>query len=178
MDTVGIVNLTLFGVLFIGTFVGFAKGFLEQAVELVGAVGAFVLAILLAGGVARFAERHFDIAYSAALVISFILLVVAGLVATHFAALAIGRVVKMTILRMVDRFTGAVLGLITAMLVASLMITVTLEMPLSRSLRNDVAGASMSLFLRPMAGQMFNWVIDRTSGSIHFEDIFKRSNTV
>ncbi len=74
--------------------------------------------------------------------------------------------------------TGAALGLIMAMLVSSLIITLTLELPLSRTFRNKVARASMSLFLRPVAGQVFNWVIDRTSRSHRFEDIFKRSNTV
>lgn len=178
METSAIVNVTLFLILFLGAFTGFAKGFLEQAIELFGSIGSFVVAIIMAGSAARFMSRHFEVGYSVALVVGFILLVIAGLVATHFLAMAIGRVIKMTILRMVDRFTGAVLGLITAMLVGSLLISLTLELPVSARFQRDVAKSSMVLFLRPIAGQVFNWVVARTSKHIRFEDIFKRGNTV
>jgi uncharacterized membrane protein required for colicin V production len=178
MEMTTITNLVLFGLLFLGTFIGFMKGFLEQALELAGAIASFVIAILMAAPVARLAEDRFGWEYSVALVIGFIVIVIAGLVATHLIALAIGRVVKMTILRMVDRFTGAALGLITAMVAASLLITVTLELPLSDRFRKDVATAEMSLFLRPIAAQIYNWIAARASDSIHFEEVFERGNKV
>ncbi|MCZ6766520.1 MAG: CvpA family protein, partial [bacterium] len=101
-----------------------------------------------------------------------------GLVVTHVLAVAVGRVIKMTILRLVDRFTGAILGLIMGMFVASLLITVTLELPFPRKFREQVAESSMSLFLRPVAGQVYNWVVSRASDRWDFDKIFKRGTTV
>lgn len=178
MDTIAIVNLTAFGVLFLSAAIGFAKGFIEQAVELVGAIASFVVAILMAGSLATYVEQKLDASYSVALVVSFIFIVIACLVLTHFVALGFGRLAKMTILKVVDRLTGAGLGLIFGMIVCSLAISLVLELPLSDRFRNDVARASMSLFLRPIAGEVYNWVVDRLSGEKHFEDIFKRGNTV
>jgi len=178
MDTSGIVNVALFALLFLGALIGFAKGFLEQAVELVGAVGAVILAVVMSGALAVWLEDRIDASYSLALVLSFIILLIGGLALTHLVANAVSRAVKMTILRMVDRLTGAALGLITAMLVGSLAISLALELPISMKVRRDVAGASMSLFLRPLAGQIYDFVVDRVSGDKHFEDIFKRGNTV
>lgn len=178
MDSVAIVNLVLFGILFLSTFIGFAKGFLEQAIELVGAIGSFILAIMMAGSLARFLESRFDAPYSVFLVIAFVILLVAGLGLTHVLAMAVGRVIKMTILKLVDRFTGAVLGLIMGMIIGSLLITATLELPFPDSFRREVAKSSMALFLRPIAGQVYNWVTDRTSAGRSFEDIFKEGNKV
>lgn len=178
MDYHSVINLILFGVLFIFTFVGFAKGFLEQAIELSGAIVSFVVAIMMSGALARYFETRWDAPYSVWLVIGFGVLLTIGLVVTHVLAVAVGRVIKMTILRLVDRFTGAMLGLIMGMFVASLLITVTVELPFPRKFREQVAESSMSLFLRPVAGQVYNWVVSRASDRWDFDEIFKRGTTV
>ena len=178
MATDSIINLVLFGVLFFTTVIGFAKGFIEQAIELIGTIASFVLAVMLAGAVANFLQVRFDASYSVWLVVGFIALLIAGLSVTRLIAVGFGKAIKMTILKTIDRLTGAGLGLVMGMLIASLLITLTLEVPLSRSFRKDVATSSMGLFLRPIAGQVFNWIVVRTFKSNHFEDFFKRSNTV
>ncbi|UCH82922.1 MAG: CvpA family protein, partial [Candidatus Latescibacterota bacterium] len=118
MDTAAITNMVLIGILFVGAAVGFAKGFLEQAIELLGVVGSFVLAVLFGGFVARMLEARLDIAYSPALIVSSIILFFTGLVVTHLIAKTVGRAVKMTLLGWVDRLSGALLGLIMAMIIA------------------------------------------------------------
>jgi membrane protein required for colicin V production len=178
MDTAAITNIALIGILFIGTAIGFAKGFLEQAIEFLGVIGAFVLAILLGGLLANVLEQQFGIPYSPALVIASIALFFAGLVLTHFIAKGLGKVVKMTLLGWVDRFAGAALGLILAMIISSLLITVTLELPLPRNFQQDVRRASVSLFLRPIAGQVFNFIVAHGPKAVHFEEIFKKSDSV
>jgi uncharacterized membrane protein required for colicin V production len=178
MDMVAVTNMVLIGILFLGAAIGFAKGFLEQAIELIGVIGSFVLAILLGGVVARMLEARFDVAYSPALVVASIVLFFAGLMLTHLLAKAIWRVVKMTLLGWVDRLSGAVLGLIMAMIISSLLITVALELPLSKGLQKDVQKASVSLFLRPIAGQVFNWIVAHGPKARHFEEIFKKSETI
>jgi membrane protein required for colicin V production len=178
MDTVAITNLVLVGILFLGTAIGFAKGFLEQTIELIGVVGAFILAILLGGVFAQLLEERVAIPYSPALVISSIVLFFLGLVLTHMIAKAVGKAVKMTLLGWVDRLAGAGLGLIMAMIIASLLITATLEVPLPKAFQREVSRASVTLFLRPVAGQIFNWVVAHGPKAVQFEEIFKRSETI
>jgi membrane protein required for colicin V production len=178
MENSAVISVVLFGILFLSAFVGFAKGFLQQAIELAGIVASFIVAIMLAGSLASFLESRLNASYSLALVMSFVALVLLGSIASHWIAVAVGRVVKMTILRMIDRFTGAVLGLIMGMIVASLLITITLELPLASQFRRDVAKSSMALFLRPIAGQLYNWIVAHGSKARQFEDFFKHGKTV
>jgi uncharacterized membrane protein required for colicin V production len=177
MDTATIANLVLVGVLFFSTGVGFAKGFLEQVIELMGIVASFVFAVVLSGSLASFLETRLDASYSLALVLSFVTLVLVGIALSHLLAVAVGKVIKMTMLRVLDRVTGAMLGLIMGMIVASLLITVTLELPLPKDFRRDVAGSSMALFLRPMAGQVFDWIAAHGEQAKHFEDFFRHGKT-
>ncbi len=178
MDLVLVTNIALVGVLIIGTAIGFAKGFLEQALEFLGVVVSFVVAVLLGGILANFAQHQFSTPYSPTLVVVSIVIFFAGLVITHLLARAIGRVVKMTLLGWVDRFAGAILGFLVAMVVASLLITVTLELPFSRNLQRDVQRASVSLFLRPIAGDIFNFLVAHGPRAVHFEEIFKEGDTI
>jgi len=178
MDTAAITNMVLMGVLIAGAAIGFAKGFLEQAIELIGVVGAFIIAILFGGFIARVLENRLDIAYSPALIVSSIVLFFAGLMLTHLVAKVVGRAVKMTLLGWVDRLSGAMLGILMAMIIGSLLITVSLEAPLPKKTQREIQGASVSLFLRPVAGQIFNWIAAHGSDASRFEEFFKKSETI
>ena len=178
MDVVLLTNVVLVGVLVIGSVIGFAKGFLEQALEFIGVIVSFVLAVLLGGVFAEFAADRSSLPYSPTLAVVSIVIFFIGLMVTHLIAKAIGRVAKMTLLGWVDRLAGGVLGLVVAMIVSSLLINLTLELPFPRSFQRDVQRASVSLFLRPVAGQIFNFLVAHGPRSVHFEDIFKEGETI
>jgi len=178
MDVVLITDVVLVGLLFVGTIVGFAKGFLEQALEFLGVIVSFVLAVLLGGVLADYAVKRFTLPYSPTLVVTSIVLFFAGLVVTHLVSRAISRVVKMTLLGWVDRLAGAVLGFLIAMIVSSLLITLTLQLPFSRSFQRDVQRSSISLFVRPLAGQIFNFLVAHGPRAVHFEEIFKKADRI
>ena len=172
-----VTNVVLIGILFMGTAIGFAKGFLEQAVEFIGVVVALVLAIMLGAWVARFLDLKTALPYSTSLVVASIVLFFGGLLVTHFLARAISRVVKMTLLGWVDRLAGAALGLVVAMILSSLLVSVVLVLPFPKTIQKDVRSASLSLYVRPIAGQLFNFLVARGSGA-RFEEIFKEKETV
>jgi len=178
MDLVLVTNVVLVGILLIGGAIGFAKGFLEQALEFFGVVVSFVVAVLLGGVLANFAVSQFSLPYSPTLVVVSIVLFFAGLVITNLLSKAIGRVVKMTLLGWVDRLAGAILGLVIAMILSSLLITLTLELPFPRALQKDVQRSSVSLFLRPIAGDIFNFLVAHGPRAIHFEEIFKEGDKI
>jgi membrane protein required for colicin V production len=178
MDMVLVTNIALVGILLVGGAIGFAKGFLEQALELLGVIVSFVVAALLGGLLAGFAADRFSVAYPPALAVVSIVLFFAGLMVTHLIARAIGRVVKMTLLGWVDRLAGALLGLLVAMILSSLLITLTLELPFPKDFQRDVQRSSVSLFLKPIAGQIFDFLVAHGPRAVHFEDIFKEGDTI
>ena len=50
---------------------GFRKGLLRQVMILVGLIASFMLALLLAGGMATYLNNHTSISYTAAMVLAF-----------------------------------------------------------------------------------------------------------
>lgn len=175
--SVTIINAVLALILVIGTIAGYRRGFLRQVLELAGLVVSFILALLLAGVVAAWLEDRTSIPYSPALVVSFAAVFIAGTVAFHFLALAVQKLVRMTLLGWVDRFTGAMLGLLTAMLIASLLISLTLELPVSSDIRRDFDRSSVSNFLKPVAPRIFNFIIAHGGKRIHYGAYFKNNNS-
>ncbi len=173
MENMQIVNGILIAILAVATITGFVKGFFAQVLELAGMVASSVLAELMGWGLAGFLHTRWGVPYSPALVISFLVIVVVGIVASHLIAKVVRQAIHMTILSWVDRFTGAVLGLILGMVVASLLISVSLEMPIPKPLRANVERSSVSLFLRPVAGQIFNIIASHGPKGIRYEDIFR-----
>ena len=141
MEVEALANIVLLGILIVSTIVGFVKGFLRQAIELAGAIAAFILAILLSGAVAEWLEQQFQFPYSVALVVGFIALVLLGLFGSRFIATVVSKIVKMTVLNFVDRLAGGVLGLIFGMIICSLLITAALELPFDYDFRREVASS-------------------------------------
>ncbi len=178
MDNVVIINIVLSAILVIGTIIGYRKGLLRQVLELAGIVVSFILSLLLAGALAAFLSERTPLPYSPSLIISFIIIFIGGLVAFRYLAILLQKLIRMTILGWVDRLSGAVLGLITAMVIGSLLIAVAIELPISRELRRDLGRASMSNFLRPVAPRIFNFVIAHGSKRFRYEAIFKESDSV
>lgn len=173
MSAHDIVNASLVGVLAIGLIAGMVKGLVRQVIELVGVVASFFVAILFSGWLATILLEHVSIPYSASLVVAFLLISIGGMVGFHFIALAVQRIVHMTFLGWVDRFCGAMVGVILAMLIASLIIGAVLELPIAHDLKSDIATAEVSLFVRPMAPWLFDAVFNHGGDGIAFDKIFK-----
>lgn len=55
---------------------------------------------------------------------------------------------------------------------------VNLEMPIPKPLRANVERSSVSLFLRPVAGQIFNIIASHGPKGIRYEDIFRDSDRI
>ena len=173
MDAVTIVNASLATVLAIGTIAGLIKGLLRQAIELIGIVGSFFLAILFAGWLAAILEEHVSLPYSPYLVIAFLALLIGGIIGFHFVAISLQKLVRMTFLGWVDRLCGAMVGLMLAMLVGSSLVGVALELPVSRDARRAIEKSEVGMYLRPMAPWLFDVVFSHGDGGVSFEKIFK-----
>ncbi len=166
MDDTTIVNIVLVGILAIGAITGAIKGFTRQIIELIGLVVSFFVGAVLASWLAALLSDHTSIPRAPAMVIGFLAVFVGGMVAFHFVAIAAQRLVHTTFFGWFDRLCGALTGLLFSLFVASILVSVALEMQFSHRLRDSVEGSSVGMFVQPIAGWVFNSVFPRDSGNL------------
>lgn len=177
MEGVALVDAVLVGVLLSGVIAGLVKGLVRQAVELVGLVAAFLIAIYFAGWLAELLQEKASMPYSPSLVVAFAALFVGAIIGFHFVAIAVQKFVRMTFLGWVDRLCGALVGLILAMLLGSTLLSLALELPISSSARDTIESSQVGMFLRPMAPWLYNVVFG--GGDVGaFQEVFKRGGHI
>jgi len=159
MDGAAVASIVTLGVIAIGAITGGIKGFARQIIELIGLVVSFLVAAVLASWVASFFAGHSSIPYAPALVVSFILVFVAGMVAFHFVAIAAQKLIHTSLLGWFDRACGAALGLVAATLIVSILATFALELPLSGELRRALDSSTVVNFVQPIAAWLFDMAI-------------------
>jgi len=178
MEGFALVNIALLAIMAVGTVAGLVKGLVRQAIELIGLVGSFFIAVLFAGWLAAILQEHVSIPYSPSLVVAFVAIFVAGLIAFHFLAISIRKLVHMTFLGWVDRLCGGILGLIIGMIISSALVCVVLELPVSKDVRRSVEDSTVSMFVQPMAPWIFDTVFSHGEQGVDFESIFKRGGLI
>jgi membrane protein required for colicin V production len=178
MESTAVVNIVLMAILAVGTVAGLVKGLIRQVIELVGIVGSFFIAVLFAGWLASVLETNTSIPYSPALVISFVAIFIAGMIAFHFLALALQKLIRMTFLGWVDRLCGGMLGLIVGLIVTSLLVSLVHELPVPRDVRRAVEISEVSMYVRPIAPWLFDIVFSHGDSGIDYREIFKRGGPV
>ena len=159
MDGASIASIVTLGIIAIGAITGGFKGFARQILELIGLVVSFLVAAVIATWAASFFSDHSSVPYVPTLVVGFIIVFVAGMVAFHFVAIAAQKLIQTSLLGWFDRSCGAVLGLVFATLMVSILFTFALELPLSGDLRRALDSSTVVNFVQPIAGWLFDLAI-------------------
>lgn len=178
MTNAHVVSGALSIILIVGVIMGYRRGFVRQILELLGLVAAFLLALLFASMVATYLADDMGIPYTPALIIGFIAIFIISLLLFRFFAFAMQKIIRWTLLGWIDRLTGALLGLLIGMIVASMLIWFFLALPIPSVVRNGLERSHMSMFLQPVAPRIFNLVFDHGPKNINFEKVFKKSESV
>lgn len=167
MDGASIASIVTLGLIAIGAISGGIKGLARQVIELLGLIVSFLVAAVGSTWLATLLHVHLHFPHAPALVISFVAIFVSGLVAFHFVAIAIQKLIHTSLLGWLDRACGAALGLVAATLLASILATVALEMPLPDRLRAALDGSTVVNFVQPIAGWLFDIAVPhRTRGHV------------
>lgn len=178
MDAVQVIDVAALAVIFVAAMVGLVKGLVRQVIELAGIIAAFVIAIVFAGWLAETLRLHTPLPYSPSMVVAFGLLLVGGIVASHFIAIAVQRIVRMTFLGWFDRMCGAALGLVVGVILASLLVSAVLELPIPARTRGDIQSSHVCLFVAPVAPTIFNFIFSHGPASLRYEQIFRSVGAV
>ncbi len=163
MDGATIASISTLGLIAIGAITGGIKGLARQIIELLGLIVSFLVAAVTSTWIAALLHGHAHFPHAPALVISFIAVFVSGLVAFHFVAIAIQKLIHTSLLGWLDRACGAALGLVAATLVVSILATIALEMPLPDNLRRALDSSTVVNFVQPIAGWLFDIAIPHRS---------------
>jgi len=163
MDGASIASIVTLGIIAIGTISGGIKGLARQVIELLGLIVSFLVAAVLATWLAALLHEHVSFPHAPALVISFVAVFVSGLVAFHFVAIAIQKLIHTSLLGWLDRACGAALGLVAATLAVSILATIALDMPLPDKMRAALDGSTVVNFVQPIAGWLFDIAIPHRS---------------
>ncbi len=166
MEETTVVNIVLIGMLAIGAITGAFKGFARQMIELVGLVVSFFVAAVISSWLATMLSRVIAIAHAPALVLGFLLVFVGGLIAFHFVAISAQRMIHTSFFGWIDRVGGAVVGLLATILLASVLATVVIELPISGQTRASLDRSSVFTTVQPVAGWLFDSVFPRERGHV------------
>jgi uncharacterized membrane protein required for colicin V production len=166
MDGATIASIVTLGVIAVGAIAGGIKGFARQVIELVGLLVSFFVAAVIASWLAAFLAANTSIPHVPALVIAFLAVFVGGLVAFHFVAISAQRLIRTTLFGWVDRACGAMLGVIAATLLASVLATIALDLPLGEEWRSGLERSSVVAFVQPVAGWLFDLALPHDRGPI------------
>ncbi len=166
MEATTAVNIVLVGILAIGAITGGIKGLVRQLIELVGLVVSFFVAAVVSSWLAASLTRLASIPHAPSLVIGFLTVFVAGMIAFHFVAISAQRLVQGSLFGWIDRTGGAALGFLAAVLVASVLATITLELPLTGSTRASLERSTVFMRVQPVAGWLVDVVFPRERGHV------------
>jgi uncharacterized membrane protein required for colicin V production len=165
MDGATIASIVTLGIIAIGAITGGIKGLARQIIELLGLIVSFLVAAVASTWLAALLHEHAHFPHAPALVISFIAVFVSGLVAFHFVAIAIQKLIHTSLLGWLDRACGAALGLVAATLAVSIVATMALDMPLPDKVRTALDSSTVVNFVQPIAGWLFDIVLPHRSHS-------------
>jgi uncharacterized membrane protein required for colicin V production len=159
MDGATIASIVTLGIIAIGAITGGLKGFARQIIELVGLVVSFLVAAVAGSWLAQMLSNNASVTHAVALVIAFIVIFIAGMVAFHFVAIAAQKLIHTSLLGWLDRACGAALGLVTATLIVSIAATLAYDLPMSGELRRSLDSSTVVNFVQPIAGWLFDLAI-------------------
>ncbi len=108
---------------------GYRTGVVRRLIEIVGLIATIIVASRLASSITPALVERTSLEEDAALWLAWLALVVAGIVVTFLVARGLSKMVRLTLLGAVDRWGGAVCGGAIGLLLVSIILVATSQIP-------------------------------------------------
>ncbi len=147
---------------------GIKKGFIRQVLEIVGIIAAFVGSFLAAHYLGEYLERRFELSYDLSLIIAALALFFGILVLFHFLGLFLQKIANITLLGSFDRVGGGIFGLLKGALLVSLLLVITLNLPLPGKYKKELREDPVAAALYPVLPTCFDLILSRSPVRLDF----------
>jgi hypothetical protein len=149
---------------------GARRGLVRQLFEIVGLIAAFIGAYYLGHIFAHRMEGSTKVSHSLVLFLFSAVVFVAIVLAFHFIALALQKIVSVTILGPVDRVGGAVFGALKGVLFVSLVCLLITSAPAAGGFRQKLEANRVAAAMRPVLPQVYHFFMKRSSVRVDSSD--------
>jgi membrane protein required for colicin V production len=167
----GIFRIVVLAVLAWFLVVGVKKGLIQQVLEVVGIVVAFLAAFYFAHALAAWIEERTTADYRLSLALSALMIFIGIIVAVHFVGLVLKKLFGLTIMGVFDRLAGGMFGLLKGVLIVSLVLSVIMILPVPDDIKGDLREDPVTGNIYPVLPVLFDAVVSNIPGGVEFEQI-------
>jgi len=143
---------------------GYRVGIIRRLLEMAGLVGSILLASRLASGLTPTLVEQTGLEETPALVVTWVILVVTGLLLTRMLAWSLSKVLRVSVLGWVDRWGGAACGLLIGTLVASVILVAISQVPGGETIQVGFEKRPVGKFVFRAAPQLYLGLRELTGG--------------
>ncbi len=165
----------LAGVLVVGSLIsGLRHGVVRRVVELVGLVAIFLFASSMAAWLRPWVGERIDWDERVVFLASWGAVLVGGLVGVRLLAIALQRIVRISVVGWLDRLGGAVLGALFGAVLASCLFVAATALPIEGSIHDRMREDPYSSFLLHLAPDLYDALRGIWQGDEFFEALGER----
>ncbi len=135
--------------------VGLRDGVVKRVVEIIGVIATVILTARFAAAVQPWVMDRTGAAEEPALLITWALLFLAGLILSRLVAVLLSKLIHLTILGWLDRLGGAVLGAAIGVLLSSAVVLLLSQLPGGGDIQRDYQASGFGRFIYGAAPSVY-----------------------
>lgn len=152
--------IAFFGIL------GFRDGVVKRALEIIGLIVTIILTARFASAVNPWFVDKTDLSEGKALLITWAVMILAGLLLSKLLATVVSKTLRLTILGWLDRWGGALCGAAFGMLVASVLMVAMSQMPGGEAVQQAHEKRPVSRFIFYSAPNLYQFASQLGGGKV------------
>ncbi|MCK4550044.1 MAG: CvpA family protein [Candidatus Krumholzibacteria bacterium] len=151
--------------------VGVKRGLIQQVLEVVGIIVAFLAAFYFAHALAEWIEVKTGADYRLSLAMAALAIFIGIIIGVHFIGAWLKKLFGLTIMGVFDRVVGGLFGGLKGVLVISLVLSVIMILPFPDDVKDGLREDHVTGAIYPVLPTLFDTVVSNIPGGAKFEQI-------
>ena len=168
-----VVDIIIIVILLIFVATGVKRGLIRQLLDILGIVLAFLGAFYLAHSVADYFEDSIELHYSITLILAAIAIFIIILLFFKVLGVLLKKSAEFTKLGMLDKIGGGLFGLIKGVLLVSLLLIITFNIPLPESYKREIRHRPLAIGIYPILPSLFDLVFSHSPSDLNFDKVIR-----
>jgi membrane protein required for colicin V production len=167
---IDIIILIIMAVFFI---MGVKRGLIQQALDILGIILAFLGAFYLAHYVAYYLEDSIELQYNISLVLSAVAIFIAILVFFKIMGIFLKKLADIALLGSLDRIGGGLFGLFKGVLLISLLLIIAFNIPLPDQYKKQIRERPLAIGIYPVLPSLFDLIFSHSPSDLNFDKVIR-----